>query len=230
MRRHPEEQTADCLGGSIHQDNGRESVCLVGPGTKRFRRGQTTGSTGREGRAVFFEDSNVERLLRGLVRRCSGTAGLQEDLAQEARFCLWRLELQRPGQRRAWYLQGCRFHLQNYLRSGRSIDSTKRSGAQRFEAFDIEEPASELFEADASVWEEIYAHDLIDILSAQLGTQGKKVLLCLADGMTNREIARRQGISHTAVGKWRRKIALLALACGGGPRPSQRRAVKAAPV
>jgi DNA-directed RNA polymerase specialized sigma24 family protein len=169
---------------------------------------------------VFFEDSNVERLLRGLVRRCTGPAGLQEDLTQEALFCLWRLELQRPGQRRAWYFQGCRLHLQNYLRTGRSIDSIKRSGGQESETFSAEGPVIDLLETDGAVWEEIYAHDLIEILSSQLNTVGKNVLFCLAEGMTDREIARRLGTSHTAVGKWRRKIALLALACGGDPRPN----------
>ena len=177
---------------------------------------------------MFFEDSNVERLLRGLVRRCTGPAGLQEDLAQEALLCLWRLELQRPGQRRAWYLQGCRLHLQNYLRAGRSIDSTKRSGGQEFETFTAEEPVIDLLETDGAVWEEIYARDLIEILSSQLNTAGRKVLFSLAEGMTDREIARRLGTSHTAVGKWRRKIALLAVACGGGPRPNNCRAVNAA--
>jgi DNA-directed RNA polymerase specialized sigma24 family protein len=193
-------------------------VCLLLPG-QNDSAADTAGPTGREGTAVFFEDSNVERLLRGLVRRCTGTAGLQEDLAQEALFCLWRLELQRPGQRRAWYLQGCRLHLQNYLRTGRSIDSTKRSRGQAFETFTAEEPVIDLLETDGAVWEEIYAHDLIEILSAQLNTAGRNVLLCLAEGMADREIARRLGISHTAVGKCRRKIALLTLACGGGPKP-----------
>src|SRR2546427_11487706 len=38
----------------------------------------------------------------------------------------WLAEVRWPGQQRSWYLQSCRFHMQHYLDSGRSIDSLKR--------------------------------------------------------------------------------------------------------
>ena len=86
----------------------------------------------------------VERLSKIVIRMTSNPA-LREDLMQEALIHLWQIQEQRPGQAESWYLQNCRYHLQHYLASGRSVDSPKRSSSQVHPP-DNSEDAAELFD------------------------------------------------------------------------------------
>lgn len=148
-----------------------------------------------------------------------GDTGSQEDMLQEALIHLWRLEERRPGQSVAWYLQGCRYHLQNWLRLGRSIDSVKRSRACVRDGATDDDSEGLLAQLgiNSLLWDEVSTNDIISLLSGLLDSQEREVLFCLVDGFSARETAERLNASHTWVGKCRRKIAILALELGLAP-------------
>jgi len=75
---------------------------------------------------TLINDGGLESTLKRIVNSLAAEPSLREDLMQEARINLWRLESERTGQTLSWYLQNCRFRLQHYLRCGRSVDSGKR--------------------------------------------------------------------------------------------------------
>ena len=152
---------------------------------------------------------NLFRIVSGLESNCSS----REDLMQEALVHLWKKEQQQPGQCLSWYLQSCRFHLQHFLASGRSVDSPKRRQEQLSISLEANEP-DELAEAaigNEQVLSEVMANEIISLLGRRLGSRGQFILGSLVEGFSTREIAKRLCISHPAVIKHRRKIAALAL-------------------
>jgi len=149
--------------------------------------------------------------LARMVQRVTRDAALRQDLMQEALLHLWVIETKRPGQTLSWYLQSCRFHLQHYLASGKSVDSGKRRDGKLQFAFDSEtgEGVPEQSDSGNSVIMSVSARELILLLSRHLKPQEKAVLDCLADGLGAREIGRELKISHTMVIRYRRRIATL---------------------
>src|SRR2546422_2650466 len=167
----------------------------------------------------MFNNPNVRQRLHGLVKRLTANIGLHDDMMQEALIHLWQTGERRPGQRPAWYVQACRLHLQNYLRLGRSVDSGKHFVTGLREAMnghDSDEVPHQLH-TNGEFWEEVNARDLLSILSPWLTPVEKKVLDCLADGLSAREIAKRLNVSHTRVINCRRQIVILALRSGIAP-------------
>lgn len=171
----------------------------------------------------LFNDPSVCRRLQGLVRRLAGKTGWQDDMMQEALIHLWCEEEKHPGQSQSWYLQSCRYRLQNYLRAGRSVDSGNHFGATMREIVNGDglEESSDQLAASGAVWDEMYTKDLISVLSPWLTPMEKKVLDCLSDGLSAREIAKRLTVSHTLVNKYRRRIADLAIKLGIVPLEKQ---------
>lgn len=167
---------------------------------------------------MLFENLTIQQGLRRIVAQFTADAGLREDLMQEALIHLWRLEEESPGQARCWYLQGCRFHLQNCVRRGRSVDSQKRAWARQPDPDTPSDGDSqwEWPDSTASFWDEVSARDIIAALVLRLTDTEREALLCLADGLSAREIADRMNRSHTLVNRWRRRIALVATQLGLG--------------
>ena len=167
----------------------------------------------------MFDNPNVRQRLHGLVKRLTANNGLHDDMMQEALIHLWQTGERRPGQRPAWYVQACRLHLQNYLRLGRSVDSRKHLVAglpEAVDGHDSDEVPHQLH-TNGEFWDEVNARDLLSILSPWLTPVEKKVLDCLADGLSAREIAKRVSISHTKVITCRHQIVMLALKLGVTP-------------
>src|ERR687888_919930 len=79
---------------------------------------------------MLIEDAGICRTLRKIISGLTADPVLQDDLMQEGLVRLWRLEEREPGHSRSWYLQNCRFHLQHWLASGRSVDSLKRANGE----------------------------------------------------------------------------------------------------
>src|SRR5437899_13099328 len=79
---------------------------------------------------MHVEDLSIRERLYRIVRQLTPDAGSHDDLMQEALVHLWLREARFPGQKKSWYLQSCKFHLQHYLEMGRSVDSVKRRGGQ----------------------------------------------------------------------------------------------------
>ena len=72
---------------------------------------------------MHVDNSSTLESLKRLVSRTTSNRTLQQDLLQEAIIHLWLTETNRPNQTTSWYLQSCKFHIQHYMASGRSIDS-----------------------------------------------------------------------------------------------------------
>ena len=159
-------------------------------------------------------------MILGLVAKmvCSLVAepALRQDLMQEALLYLWRTERDRPGQSLSWYLQGCRFRLQHYLATGRSLDSTKRRHSQVLlsDGTDGVPFSWEDIPAASSDFDETCSRDMISTLASVLRPRERGVLFCLAEGCLTRDIVRRLGLSAPTVTKYRRKIAKLAVKLG----------------
>jgi RNA polymerase sigma factor (sigma-70 family) len=163
---------------------------------------------------MVFEQRGTRGLLRGVVRRLTQESSLQEDLLQEALIHLWARETEYPGQSRSWYIQSCRFHLQNLLRKGRSVDSGKHRPTATLHDGDDEEQEEVLAGVHDTLFALVCARDLMSELSRWLSPVEKQILDLGVDGLSLREIAIRLGLSHTTVIKHRRNIASLASRLG----------------
>jgi DNA-directed RNA polymerase specialized sigma24 family protein len=174
---------------------------------------------------MLIDEVQTRELLCRIVRRLTADASLGEDLLQEALLHLWLLEEQRPGQSRSWYLQGCKYHLQNYMSAGKSIDSPKRKQGKLVFSSDFAEIDDFVSEPqlEAMIFAQISARDIISQLSSRLTAFEQSVLFHLAEGLRAREIAARLNVSHTTVIKHRRKIAAVALKMGIPRLPQYKR-------
>jgi len=97
--------------------------------------------------------------LRKIVSRLTLDHALQKDMLQECLVCLWRVECEKPGRTRSWYLQNCRFTPSIGFASGRSVDSPKRARGDKLisldaidcgDVLDEHHTNGELFEPSAS--------------------------------------------------------------------------------
>jgi DNA-directed RNA polymerase specialized sigma24 family protein len=164
---------------------------------------------------LLIEDERILNSLGKIVNSLSHEPACRDDLMQEGLIHLWRSEQERPGQSTSWYLQGCRFRLQHYLCSGRSLDSGKRRSNQVVVGSD--HAATDLFEEiqmASGDFDEVSVRDLKKTISASLRPSECAVLDCLADGLHTADIARRLRLSCPTVTKYRRKIAHLATKLG----------------
>ena len=154
---------------------------------------------------MLIDDARTRELLSRIVFRLSADSAIREDLMQEALVHLWLREARYPGQKRSWYLQSCRFHLQHYLQRGRSIDSRKR-GTGSAELPDEEETETPELIGQHDYAAQATVNDLVGVLSASLNSIEKQMLDCLLDGLTLREIASTLRISAPTALKYRRRI------------------------
>lgn len=165
---------------------------------------------------MLYEKSQTSRAVRGMVHMVSRDAAMHDDLMQEACIHLWLRETERPGQSSYWYLQSCRFHLQNLLRKGRSVDSCKhrQSLCLACELEEAGETAANWLAQEPSILSVVCARDLMEALTQWLTPREKETLALLADGLSLREIAQRLQLSHTSIVKHRRRIAEVARQLG----------------
>src|SRR6266481_1945284 len=112
MKSKPLKPNALRTGGSSIRHK-QEPRCRVGPfsNTRNLRR--TFGSEAMR----WLDDPETEALLRRIVSKATRDASLHEELLQEGLIHLWRDAQRHPGNTRSWYLQSCKFHIENYLRT-----------------------------------------------------------------------------------------------------------------
>src|SRR5690349_4700900 len=79
---------------------------------------------------MLIDEVRTRNLVFRIACRLSGNPALQEDLVQEGMVHLWLQESSRPGQTASWYFQSVKFHLQNYISAGKSVDSLKRQSSK----------------------------------------------------------------------------------------------------
>jgi RNA polymerase sigma factor (sigma-70 family) len=168
---------------------------------------------------MIFEKDHAQELLRRLAARVTRDKASREDLAQEAMIHLWQQELRCPRQSESWYIQSCLFHLLNCVQRGRSLDSPRRRRA-RGSIATLSPPADSTEvhpERDESPLPTVCANEILDLLLPKLNEREREVLRCLAEGLEPGDIARKLRVSRQAVGKQRRKIALVATRLGISP-------------
>lgn len=159
-----------------------------------------------------FEEmmSRLSPTLRRITHKLNGHFSFfdDSDLFQEALSHLW-VAFNRGGlddKTDSYILQGCFFHLKNYLR--KALDRAKITSLDQLigeDGYDIEETLAS--DDDESCEREIDADLLMDLAKASgLDNRELKILSLLLDGLTMREIGLRMGISHVMVLKIKRKI------------------------
>jgi DNA-directed RNA polymerase specialized sigma24 family protein len=168
---------------------------------------------------MLIDEARTRELLSRIVYRLSADAAARDDLMQEALLHLWLVEAKRPGQTRSWYLQSCKYQLQNYITAGKSVDSPKRKNGKlrlgtdddAIEAWLVDRPNEETVLALVS------ARDIFVQLSGQLTAFERSILNLLAEGLGAREIAARLKVTHPTIIKYRRRIAAMAMRLGIPP-------------
>jgi len=132
----------------------------------------------------------------------------EEDLYQEALlhlwqdFCLGKLDNKTD----SYILQGCYFHLKNYIRKTRDKSNLVSLNAM------IEEEGSNLeeilcLENSKSCLADLENKILIQEIQNNGLTQREKEIFCLSlEGLTTREIGKKLGISHVMVIKIKKKL------------------------
>lgn len=135
---------------------------------------------------------------------------------QECLIRLWKLETERPGRTRSWYLQNCRYHLQHCLAAGKSVDSLKRDHGDKRITIDgvNDELPAEWYHTNGELFEAVSARDIVSTLERHLPPRERRVLGGLADGLVLRDVAFRTKLSYPTVIKYRRKIAALTVKLG----------------
>jgi len=172
---------------------------------------------------MLIDDARMRELLCRIAHRLSTDSAVREDLVQEAWVHLWRLEERRPSQRQSWYLQSCKFHLLNYLATGRSVDSPKRRSG-RTDIDDEQDVGRGGDNGESDVFKQVSARDISALLSCRLTSFERSILTFLEEGMSAREIADRLEVTHPTVAKYRQRIASQALRLGIAPTPEYQRA------
>ena len=158
---------------------------------------------------MLIEEAEILEVLRRIVTGFTTDPELQADLMQECLFHLWTDEREKPGRTRSWYLQSCRFHLQHWLASGRSLDSPKRANGNKRIVIDgdEEDPALGEYHTNGELFESVCFQDVVSTLAHHLKPCERVVLGGLSEGLRLGEIASESGLSHPTVLKYRRNIA-----------------------
>ena len=172
--------------------------------------------------SALLDQASVFKALRRMIGRMEENFHTREDLLQEALVYLWLKEQERSGQTRSWYLQGVRAHLKDFQRSGRSIDSPKRSGARISfpENGEARDHWRDSLQFDEGFLSAVAACDIISLLTDRLNSRDQRILGELAMGHGACEIAAMLRVSHAFVAKRHRQIAKLAIKLGLHPLPA----------
>jgi hypothetical protein len=158
---------------------------------------------------MLAEDQKISETLRKIVCGFTSDQVLQQDMLQECLLWLCRVERDKPGRTLSWYLQSCRFHIQHWLASGRSVDSLKRNRADKRIAIEgnDDEPALQEYHTNGELFEGVSFQDVVSTLGLHLKPRERRVLRGLAEGQALREIAAELRLSYPTALKCRQTIA-----------------------
>jgi DNA-binding CsgD family transcriptional regulator len=170
--------------------------------------------------SMLIEEPKMRESLRKIISRFSSDPVLLQDMMQESLVHLWRIEREKPGRTRSWYLQNCRFHLQHWLAAGRSVDSPKRTNGDKRIPIDgmNHETVLQDYHTNGDLFDSVCARDMVNVLALYLKPHEQAVLGGLADGLILREIASKFTLSYPTALKYRRKIAGLTAKLGMATR------------
>ncbi len=168
----------------------------------------------RERSQMHFEDllKRISPKLKGIAYRLNGHFSFfnDEDLYQEALIHLWLnfKEGKLEDKTDSYILQGCYFHLKNYIR--KKYDKAKLISLgnmtnEEGETFDLENILS--LEDPHYSFELINCKMLIEKINHNgLTRREKEVFKLSLEGLTTREIGCRLGVSHVRVVRLKQKV------------------------
>ncbi len=167
------------------------------------------------GRVVTMTDKTI--LFKTMVRRLSHTLKKithrlnphssfigEQDLFQEALIQVWnRFDAGGLDDKTDSYiLQGCYFHLKNYLRKNQDRPALV-SMSSIMEQDGLEEV---FFADDLACYDYLEGVLEIEAIESGMNEREKDVLFLSLEGMTTREIGKKLGVSHVSVVKTRNRI------------------------
>lgn len=167
----------------------------------------------------LFEDPAVLARLRGPIHRMSHDFQDREELLVEGQIYLSQHESELPIKTVSFLVMGAVHHLQDLLRLGSSIDSSKRQrgrGQLHEESDDASSQADEA-DLDDSSRSVTSARDIFRLLYPQLLPFEKLVLTLGIEGYKRMEIARKLHVSHRTVRQHQLEIAAVARRLGIRP-------------
>ncbi len=123
-----------------------------------------------------------------------------DDLLQEAHLYIWKNFIREKNEfKRSYILQGCWFHLKNYIRVSKnkfpdmSLDSV---------TCDDENSLGDIVESGEGVYESFEFNDSVSqVMDNGLSKREKEVFIMVLAGYTLREIGRKLKVSHVMVHK-----------------------------
>jgi RNA polymerase sigma factor (sigma-70 family) len=159
---------------------------------------------------MYFETlvKRVSPKLKQITRKLNGHFSFMDDqdLFQEALLHLW-VDYERGSvadKTDSYLLQGCYFHLKNYIR--KMQDSAPVLSLSSI----IDEDGAHLEEilltSDPAPFEYAEGRLQIEALENGMTEREKRVLALCIEGLTTREIGKQLGISHVSVVKIRNKL------------------------
>lgn len=153
----------------------------------------------------------VTRRLHRLILAAVHIREAQEDLLQEALLYLCQAAARNPRQNVGWYLRSCAWRIKDLLKRGRIVDSLKNRA--RLSSLDQDPLDADRFHlvSPDNVFQNVTTNDLIAELSRRLVAPDNQVLLFLASGFRQVEIARELHLPAREVSRSRARIAQVAV-------------------
>lgn len=147
--------------------------------------------------------------LRGITHKLNGHFSFfdEDDLFQEALRHLWVRfnEGKLDSKTDSYILQGCYFHLKNYLR--KTLDKNKLISLEQLMSEESARIDLALGRGDPGIEEAFNTNAIFDAAETSgLSERERKVLAFGLDGRTTREIGDKLGVSHVMVVKIRKNI------------------------
>ena len=158
-----------------------------------------------------FEDmiGKLSPTLRRITHKLNGHFSFfdEDDLFQEALEHLWTNfnEGRLNSKTDSYVLQGCYFHLKNYLR--KTLDKTRSLSLEQLMSEEDGWIERSLGRDDPAIEEALDINDITDAAEkSSLSERERKVITLSLESLTTREIGAKLGISHVMVVKIRKNI------------------------
>ena len=142
---------------------------------------------------VLINEDRRRHVLRRIAYRLTAEVVFGEDSIREATINLCFAEEQRPGPRRCWSLQSCKFKLDHCIRVGRSVVSVnlRRAEVSLYTINGDESIGIERARFVPGTHNCLAAQDVLELFGVHATNFETEILACLARHMGTHEVASR---------------------------------------